>query len=583
MSNSSYGTGNAKTTQPSRIDFELYRLMKGRTHPFRWATRWPGAGASAAMIEARRQGVSPKNGGARMLTPFKLKRCRESGERLYVVSGDEGFGIVTADADAHDPLQTLSDAEHAIRIISEEWTRHIGTYFSGWSYPSSDQGWHLSAWIDYQGFHPRDVCETFHRMQDGLRRFLFQQESSISKSFEVKGHPAYRESDGSLYCGQFTRIPVDLPYWEWMIFPQLKAAKPIPFKLIRHFASSLQQIYAPTPPGPKRVFAPGYGRDLLLWDHEKAAFGNMLEFPSPDTAPTPSAASIPAQPRPQSVPQTPTSGAESQPVPLHTPNEQSAIAPQHPTMNASGQPDAIQPPDCHQTPPTTGPNALNLLDLQSEPNSFIRQRSALMRFARSLGRVPDLQEALSFIYSSGLYTGEWNTNYSRRESRVKDILTHISKTFDPTKARGSAVHTGPHDSLERMRRYAERQYPNGIYYSPKSPGWRSSVISTEHIAVFLYLVEFYLLRDPNADGSAPRARFEKLWKRLWEQSLTTTKWNRHHWLRLREFFVLDGLIVIVDREYGPRKAMRWEITGKFPPFSGLSAEAPENDCEEGSV
>jgi hypothetical protein len=180
-----------------------------------------------------------------------------------------------------------------------------------------------------------------------------------------------------------------------------------------------------------------------------------------------------------------------------------------------------------------------------------------------LGRVPTEIEALAFISAEGLYTGTWSDNFRDRENRVKQILARIAKTFDPTKC-SSNVHQLEAHSLQQKRAFVQHYYPRGIAYHHDPGVTQPSNISCEHAAVFLTITEFCLIHSPNPDASVPRERFESLWKQMRERKLTSACWNRHHWIRLRELFVNEGMIEITDREFAPGKAMRWRITSRFP-------------------
>src|SRR5262249_25571745 len=79
---------------------------------------------------------------------------------------------------------------------------------------------------------------------------------------------------------------------------------------------------------------------------------------------------------------------------------------QQPTESS---PEPAEPIDLPQeeVKPTNLPQKLNvkLVDLASEPDSFVRQRQALLRLARYLKRVPTTEEALQYIQDERLFTG----------------------------------------------------------------------------------------------------------------------------------------------------------------------------------
>ena len=59
------------------------------------------------------------------------------------------------------------------------------------------------------------------------------------------------------------------------------------------------------------------------------------------------------------------------------------------------------------------------VDLASEPDSFKRQKEALMRYARYLKRVPTLDEVLKYLQEQNLFTGPWEQNEARRHRRLR--------------------------------------------------------------------------------------------------------------------------------------------------------------------
>ena len=71
-------------------------------------------------------------------------------------------------------------------------------------------------------------------------------------------------------------------------------------------------------------------------------------------------------------------------------------------------------------------------NLQDEPDSFIRQREALLEFCRRNKRVVSVEEGLSFIRENDLFTGSWGHNQGKRRVRVGQILGFVAKTFDPS-------------------------------------------------------------------------------------------------------------------------------------------------------
>ena len=193
-----------------------------------------------------------------------------------------------------------------------------------------------------------------------------------------------------------------------------------------------------------------------------------------------------------------------------------------PDRNAVAQ--EVQPPrPLHETaiPPmpslSPSPQALARVVVasadQQEPDSFIRQRTALLTFCRRKRRVISVEEALDHIRRNKLYTGDWATNLAARRARVLHILTYISKTFDPALCEGIAndIEIGKHDVLARKHcpcgwRAASRHNVDE-YGSVRS--WRDrNVADWRFVSVFLSITEYLLLHDKNEDHTVPLRRAE---------------------------------------------------------------------------
>ena len=93
-------------------------------------------------------------------------------------------------------------------------------------------------------------------------------------------------------------------------------------------------------------------------------------------------------------------------------------------------------------------------------------------------------------------------------------------------------------------------------------------VSTGFIAAFLSICEYTLLIDKNDDSTLPHNRAEELWDTLHHQGLISVKFNARKWAACREAFVQHGIIRITNRQFGPGKAMEWEL-GLYFPFLGL--------------
>ena len=91
------------------------------------------------------------------------------------------------------------------------------------------------------------------------------------------------------------------------------------------------------------------------------------------------------------------------------------------------------------------------VDLQQEPDSFIRQRVALLALCRRNHRVVLVEEALDHIRENKLYTGDWEMNRAARRVRARQILSFISQSFDPALCQGVTddIKVGDNDAWRR--------------------------------------------------------------------------------------------------------------------------------------
>jgi hypothetical protein len=214
---------------------------------------------------------------------------------------------------------------------------------------------------------------------------------------------------------------------------------------------------------------------------------------------------------------------------------------------------------------------LDLADLAGEADSFQRQSEALRRLARFLKRVPSFDEGLDFLKDNSLFTGPWEENLSRRQTRVKSILRFVARTFDARKCGNGSVNVGKYDA------WARRSFPTGLvggkgdYLTEEGTVVRFSKnvrVGPEFIGVFMAVCEFALLIDKNRDDSLPHARAEELWDKLHAEGVIAVKFDARKWAVCRDQLEKHGIIQITDRCYGHGKAMKWAV-GLYFPFLGL--------------
>jgi hypothetical protein len=216
-------------------------------------------------------------------------------------------------------------------------------------------------------------------------------------------------------------------------------------------------------------------------------------------------------------------------------------------------------------------DSLGLADLAGEPDSFRRQSEALRRLTRYLKRVPAAEDGLDFLKANNLFTGPWGENLSRRKTRVRGILKFLARDFDAGKCGNGPVNVGKYES------WAREKFPEGLvggtadYLTEEGEVVRVTKnlrIRPDFIAVFMAVCEFALLTDKNRDGSLPHERAKSLWDKLYAVGAIRVKFNARKWAACRDELEKQGVIEVVDRDYGHGKAMRWSV-GAYFPFLGL--------------
>jgi len=94
------------------------------------------------------------------------------------------------------------------------------------------------------------------------------------------------------------------------------------------------------------------------------------------------------------------------------------------------------------------------------------------------------------------------------------------------------------------------------------------VVTVEDLAVFLMLLRFFT-NNMNADGSLPTARWEAMWKALYEAGDIDRAWCQHRFARMRNFLTKEGwlswqeedFVVGVygdDGQFVPGRAAKWK-------------------------
>ena len=212
-------------------------------------------------------------------------------------------------------------------------------------------------------------------------------------------------------------------------------------------------------------------------------------------------------------------------------------------------------------------------NLRDEPDSFIRQREALMEFCRRNRRVVSVAEGLAFIKTTNLFTGSWEHNRGKRKLRISQILAYIAKTFDASLCTGvrHEINVGKYDAW--AKKHCPDGWRAGVRKSLDQFGnillrqLNRTVADLQFVSVFLSLAEYIALHDKNNDDSVPSARAESLWTLLYDQGVIAVPFCPRKWKITRDRLERLG-VVKIDHDYHRGQAMKW-WTGDWFPGLGL--------------
>lgn len=209
-------------------------------------------------------------------------------------------------------------------------------------------------------------------------------------------------------------------------------------------------------------------------------------------------------------------------------------------------------------------------DYRDEPNALTRQLHALLELTRRVRRVPTRREALAFLKSSKLYSGEWVDNERRRERRVAWILAHIAKTFDPAKCRPArhSICFGKYDNWARVHVGFIRAKPRRTLneFGEVCERRDRTTVDWRFVSVMLSVLE-YCFDHPNDDDSLPQAGARRIWDACYVEKLIGVRWNDHKWAVARDWLDEVGVVEVYDRDWHYRRgagvAMKWRPTDRF--------------------
>lgn len=444
--------------------------------------------------------------------------------RKHYYTSDSRIALLYHDIDCHLDYQTKADAESARRLVEVETSAFFGV---SPLFVASNRGENGYLKVDLAGVDPQKANDVFDEYQAAIR-LLFAKHRVLA-DFEIKGTITWIDDKGKLHAGRYGKLPMCASRWDYNWHRSLVTAKQVTISQIEAF---IRKVKAEVSHEDIARLAEAKRRAIVAQNRsvgkEHCCEDDLVSQKQADRSCESSKIAKPSE--------IPVESGDS-PSPA---NRATKIDPE------------------------------KLATIGEETDSFVRQRKALLTFARKLKRIPTLDEALRFIQENGLYTGDWE-NPARR-CRVRGILKFISQTFDTKKCtkQGQTVNIGKYDA------WAKAKFPNGI-----AGGKRRIVtddfqireismcgrIEWEFISVFISICEYCLLCEANSDGSLPHERAKELWKFLDMKGLISVCFDDRKWAVCRDALEKHGIIKI-DRIKAPGLAWKWSV-GQFFPFLGL--------------
>jgi hypothetical protein len=497
--------------------------------------------------------------------------------KIYYVSHGKQ-ALLYLDVDLHHAWQTPEEGREARRLLDALLTKVFGRPVLFWA--ESSRGFNGYLKVDLRGADYERANGVFSRLEGALRRFLAYYQNLAD--FEVKGRVGYL--DGAEYAwAQYGKLPIHSPDWDFPRLEEFQGKPAVRLTALESLCRRIEEQVAPEVLERHNARKKGLGGAPMVrdgcflvtatveeaivakhgnvwwpcmfvggWEDRDGGVWLPLKYYRPGQAPVTEWEL--RQERAQAAGQQKAELVESVPPPKDLPTD----------LNVAAKGKAPRP----KNPPSK--LNIKLADLAHEPDSFVRQKEALFRLARYLKRVPSQEEALRYLRAERLYTPPWEGHLARRKSRVRSILNFIALTFDPAKCARGAVNAGKYDA------WAERKFPEGLIargrkdlteYGEVVEG-QGVQVSHRFIAAFLAVCEFALLIDKNRDDSLPHRRAEELWQALYAKGLLSVPFCARKWAACRDELERHGIIKVTDRDYGPNKAMKWDL-GPYFPFLGL--------------
>jgi hypothetical protein len=496
--------------------------------------------------------------------------------KLYYVSYGS-LALLYLDTDIHRAWQTVDDARQAQGLLDRLTTRFFGrpVLFSA----ASTLGGNDYLKVDLCGVEYHTANEVFARLENALQLFLAF--CGNLADFEVKGTVGYLR-DGEYRWGKYGKLPTHHPDWNFARLEEFRSRPPVS---IHRLNSLCQEIEAQVPPDVlerHKAYKKSRGDEPLVKD------GHFLVTPAIEQAIVAEHGDVwwpcifmdhfedrdgnhwlaEKYYRPGQAPLTEHEWREARAEGAgrsETPQQQDDAPADGGRHEQTPAPERLA-----KAPAPPLKVNVKLVDLASEPDSFRRQKEALLRLARYLKRVPTPEEALTYLHDQDLFTGPWEQRQAKRRCRVRDILKFIARTFDAAKCAHGSVNVGKYD------KWVSKKFPEGLIGRTRSSldedghqiDGQAVHIKPAFVAAFLAVAEFGLVIDKNQDDSLPHHRAESIWQALHAKGLIAIPFCARKWAACREALVRHGIVVITDRDYHTGKAMKWAL-GPYFPFLGL--------------
>ncbi len=564
--------------------FDFFRLV---AHPLRRCFDTPQASPrNEEIASATRNRGQPgshtfvrENGHKFVLRPLMdWMFSRQNEHRKHYYTSDTRLALLYLDVDCHLAYQTPATGKQAARIIETELANRLGVSLS---FLGSNRGEMGYLKVDIGTATPEAANRVFDQFQEAVRLLLATNGSLAD--FEVKGTVTWIGADGKLHAGQYGKLPMCSPDWNYAWFEALRRSRKVTLSELERFiagvrAAATEEALQKHEDARHRAFLAHY---LPVGQQIWHLYGELGHSWVDDNLVTYRGQQWIAR-----------NLLEAELV-------QKLWKDQPPVVESAGQSESAPAANIHQVvigpdggelsenvwcPPCTAQRGSARAQARptDEPDSLVRQREALLALARSLRRVPTLEEALEHIRRNGFYTGTWAENFKRRRSRVRGILTFIARTFDASRCRGKCGKTAsvPHWFQQNADKYAPwalKKFPDGLAGGKrKVVGLDGDVVKVgqvvhvgpQFIAAFVAVCEFCLLVDPNTDGTLPHHRAKELWNALQGIGLFSVPFCPRKWAVCREELVRWGIVTITDRQFHAGKAMGWAV-GTFFPCLGL--------------